>query len=147
MSFTTYLIPEPAKKETAQSKKWLWIVTDHQVLPPHEELLHKICQALKANFSDDVYLIHCTPSEPIILSDLNTGNTSLILSFGLLPSTLGFWIDLQSPGIRFLESFCFVLSARLDELMNQSNAKKQLWTCMQSYLQWTENEKKKNTAG
>ncbi len=147
MSFTTYFIPEPAKKETAQSKKWLWIVTDHELLPSHEELLHKICQALKANFTDDVYLINYNQSEHINLSDLNTGNTSLILSFGLLPSSMGFWIDLQSPGIRYLESLCFILSARLDELMNQSNSKKQLWSSMQSYMLWTENEKKKNIPG
>ncbi len=34
----------------------------------------------------------------------------LIISFGVLPSELGFWIDLNRPGISILESCIFILT-------------------------------------
>lgn len=139
MPFTTYLIPEPDKKETVLSSKWLWIVTDHELLPAHEELLHKICEALKANFTKDVHFMICHPSEPVSISVLNTNHTSLILSFGVAPSSLGIWIDLQNHGIRFMESLSFIFSPGLDELIQSTSSKKQLWSSIQSYLQWKEN--------
>jgi hypothetical protein len=147
MSFTTYLIPEPSKKKTAQTLKWLCIVSDHELLPAHDELLQRICQALKASYPEDVQVIRYSPSASITLSDLTTNHTSLILSFGLVPSALGLWIDLNSPGIRFLESFGFILSARLDELINQPSSKKQLWASMQSYMQWIESRTQNTSPG
>ena len=141
MSFASYIIPEPDKKETPQSEKWLWIVIDRALSPQHEDLLQKICQALKADFSHDVYVFICNPAQPVLLSGLNIRNTSLILSFGILPSQLGIWIDLKSPGIRFLEAFGFILSVTLDELLNHPSAKKQLWSSIQSFLQHTESHK------
>ncbi len=141
--FTTYIIPETPNKETAKVAKWLWIVTDQPLLPSHEELLQKICEALKANFSHDVKVIVCTKDENIILSDLDTESTSLIISFGIQPSSLGIWIDLNHPGLCFLESFCFMLTISLAELINQPVAKKQLWASMQSYLHSKQNDQKK----
>ncbi len=141
MPFTTYIIPEPDKKETPESVKWLWIVTDHTLSPSHEDLLQKICQALKADFSNDVYVLICDPSQPVSLCHPNIRNTSLILSFGIPPSTLGIWIDLNRPGIRFLEAFSFVLSVTLDELINHPSSKKQLWSSMQSFIQFAASHK------
>lgn len=133
--FTTYTIPETSNRETAKVVKWLWIVTDQPLLPSHEEILQKICEALKANFSHDVKVLVCHKEENIILSDLDTKVASLVISFGIEPSSLGIWIDLNNQGIRFLESFCFILTISLAELINQPTAKKQLWSSMQSFMQ------------
>lgn len=133
--FTTYIIPETSNKETAKQVKWLWIVTDQPLLPAHEQLLQKICEALKADFSDDVNILVCHKDEYIILSDLDTKSTSLVMSFGIEPSSLGIWIDLNNQGIRYLESFCFILTISLEELINQPTAKKLLWTSMQTFMQ------------
>jgi len=141
MPFTTYIIPEPDKKEMPESEKWLWIVAAHTLTSGHEDLLQKICHALNADFSCDVHVLICDPSEPVSLSDFNVKNTSLIISFGNHPSTLGIWIDLNSPGIRFLEAFSFILSVTLDELINHPSSKKQLWSSMQLFIQFAENHK------
>ncbi|MFZ1679274.1 MAG: hypothetical protein WBP41_19390 [Saprospiraceae bacterium] len=141
--FTTYIIPETLNKENAKVVKWLWIVTDQPLLPPHEELLQKICEALKANFSHDVRVIVCSKDESIILSDMDTESATLVISFGIQPSSLGIWIDLNQPGIRYLESFCFILTISLAELIDQPAAKKQLWSSMQSYIHSKQNDQKK----
>jgi hypothetical protein len=144
--FTTYIIPETSNKETVKVIKWLWIVTDQALLPAHEELLHKICEALKADFSHDVKVIVCSKDENVILSDLDTESASLVISFGIQPSSLGIWIDLNHQGMRYLESFCFMLTISLAELIDQPTAKKQLWSSMQSYLHSKQNDQKKKEA-
>ena len=132
--FTTYIIPESSNKETANEDKWLWIVVDQPLLPAQEELLQKICEALKADYTRDARIIISNREENLSLSDLDSGQTSLVLSFGIQPSGLGIWIDLHHPGIRYLESYCFILTIPLSELINQPAAKKQLWSSMQSFL-------------
>ncbi|MEP6793945.1 MAG: hypothetical protein ABJB16_06445 [Saprospiraceae bacterium] len=141
--FTTYIIPETSNKETAKVVKWLWVVTDQPLLPSHEELLQKICEALKADFSHDVKVLVCHKDENIILSDLDTEYASLVISFGIEPSSLGIWIDLNNQGIRYLESYCFILTISLPELINQPAAKKQLWSSMQSFIHSKQNDQKK----
>ena len=133
--FTTYNIPESPKRETTSSTNWLWIVTNQAISPPEEEILSKICQALKADFSSEVYLLVCDPGKSLSISDFETNHPSLILSFGIHPSALGIWIDLHQPGIRFLEAFTFILSVPLDELIQRPGSKKELWSSMQYYLQ------------
>ncbi len=145
--FTTYIIPESPSKETAQTLKWLWIIVDQPLLPTHEELLQKICAALKADFSLDVKVIVCGKDQNIIFSDLDSESASLVISFGIQPSTLGIWIDLNIQGLRYLESFCFILSISLAELINQPAAKKQLWSSMQSFMHSKQNDQKKNVSG
>ena len=144
--FTTYIIPETSNKETASEDKWLWIVVDQPLLPAHEELLQKICEALKADHSGNTRLIISNREENLSLSDLNSEHASLVLSFGIQPSTLGIWIDLHHPGIRYLESYCFILTIPLIDLINQPAAKKQLWSSMQSFMHAKQDfEKKKET--
>ncbi|HZV71752.1 MAG TPA: hypothetical protein VFG10_19515 [Saprospiraceae bacterium] len=132
--FTTYIIPETSNKETANTDNWLWIVVDQPLLPAHEELLQKICEALKADYTSNTRLIISNREENLSLSDLNSSHASLVLSFGIQPSILGIWIDLHHPGIRYLESYCFILTIGLSELINQPAAKKQLWSSMQSFI-------------
>ncbi|MEO6131029.1 MAG: hypothetical protein ABIQ02_04225 [Saprospiraceae bacterium] len=136
--FTTYIIPESPDKETAGMDQWLWIITDSPLLPACEELLQKICEALKAEFSKEVKLIVCPPEKSLIISDMQPNSFSLILSFGIPPSRLGIWIDLNGPGIRYLESYCFMLTIGLSELIHQPSAKKDLWSFMQLYLRSTD---------
>ncbi|MBK9981532.1 MAG: hypothetical protein IPP15_03750 [Saprospiraceae bacterium] len=145
--FATYIIPESTIKETSQPSKWLWIIVDQPLLPPHEELLQKICEALKADFSQSVKVIVCSNDDNIILSGLNSESASLVISFGIQPSSLGIWIDLNSQGIRYLESFCFILTISLADLINQPAAKKQLWSSMQSYIHLKLNDQKNKESG
>jgi len=132
--FTTYNIPESPDRKTTSSTNWLWIITNKAISPAQEEILSKICQALKADFSSEVFMLIGDPEKPLSLSDFETNHASLILSFGIHPSALGIWIDIKQPGIRFLEAFTFILSVPLDELIVKPDAKKQLWSCMQSYM-------------
>jgi hypothetical protein len=139
--FTTYMIPETDNKKTAELGKWLLIITNQAVLPIHVELLQKICHALNADYSGNVEMQIYDTTGTLSLSGRHSKDINLILSFGILPSQLGIWIDLDKPGIRFLESFSFILSVTLDELINHPASKKQLWTSMQSYLQFREEGK------
>jgi hypothetical protein len=141
--FTTYMIPEADNEKTVQSGKWLLIITNQPVLPIQTELLQKICQALNADYSSHAEIQIYDATGKLSLSGRHSRNIKLILSFGIQPSQLGIWLDLEKPGIQFLESFSFILSVTLDELINHPNSKKQLWSSMQSYLQFTE-ERKQN---
>jgi len=145
--FTTYIIPESSNKETANTDKWLWIIVDQPLLPAHEELLQKICEALKADYASQTRLIISDREESLSLSDLNSGHASLILSFGIQPSLLGIWIDLHHPGIRYLESYCFILSIGLGDLINQPAAKKQLWSSMQSFMHAKQDAERNKESG
>ena len=136
--FTTYMIPETDNQKTVPSAKWLLIITNQAILPAHIELLQKICQALNADYSNNADIQVYNPTDVLSLSYRHSKNINLILSFGILPSQLGIWMDLEKPGIRFLESFSFILSVTLDELINHPTSKKQLWSSMQSYLLFRE---------
>jgi hypothetical protein len=139
LPFTTYNIPETAIKETPQPENWLWIVLNQPITPDQEELLQKICQALNADFAKDIFILVCSPSQSISIAELDAKKIKLILSFGILPQSLGIWVDLVAPGIRFLEAYCFILSVPLDELLNHPGSKKQLWSSMQSFIKLNEN--------
>jgi len=136
--FTTYMIPETDNQKTGPSAKWLLIITNQAILPAHIELLQKICQALNADYSNNADIQVYNPTDALSLSYRHSKNINLILSFGILPSQLGIWMDLEKPGIRFFESFSFILSVTLDELINHPTSKKQLWSSMQSYLLFRE---------
>ena len=140
--FTTYNIPESPKRKTTSSTNWLWIISNQAISAAQEEILSKICQALKADFSSEVYVLTCDPDHPLSISDFETNHTSFILSFGIHPSALGIWIDLKQPGIKFLEAYTFILSVPLDELILHPASKKQLWSSMQSYLQMASGHQK-----
>jgi hypothetical protein len=134
LPFATYNIPESTKHKTPDLSKWLLIVSLEKISNENEELLRKICSALKADFDKEVSFYLFTeneqPSEIILQS-----HQSLIMSFGVPPSSLGLWIDLNAPGIRYMESFAFILTTRIDELSKSPTAKKQLWGFMQSFLE------------
>lgn len=132
--FTTYIIPESSYKKTTGTGKWLWIIVDQPLSGPHDEILQKICEALKADFSKDTHVMIYSEESGIQLSDLDTKDTLLVLSFGIAPSLLGIWIDLPEMGIRYLESYCLVHTVSLEKLIDQPASKKSLWASMQSFL-------------
>ena len=136
--FTTYMIPEAANEETVQPGKWLLIIANQAILPAHNALLQKICQALNADYANNAEMQIYDASRALSPTIRHSKNIHLILSFGILPSQLGIWIDLDKPGIRFLESFSFILSVTFDELIHQPASKKQLWASMQSWLHFSE---------
>ena len=134
LPFATYNIPESTKHKTPDLPKWLMVTAREKISDENEELLRKICLALKADFDSDVSIYQVTNNEqPSVLPSHQ--QTRLIVSFGVPPSSLGLWIDLNSPGIRFLESFVFILTTGIDELSMSPQAKKQLWGFMQSFLE------------
>lgn len=135
LHFTTYNIPETTFRETPLSSKWLWVVVESELSPPEEELLSKICSALKADYVKEVFQLFLSPPANISISSFAEAHPKLIISFGVPPSTLGIWIDLSSPGVRFLETYVFILTAPLNELNSSPTAKKQLWNSMRLFLE------------
>lgn len=134
LPFTTYNIPESPEKKTPPLARWLWVIVGTPLSVTEEELLYKICAALKADFSKDVSMISRDDLDTSAMTFPPGIDPKLIISFGVPPSALGLRIDLQAPGIRFLESFVFMLAPSLDELLRSPSAKKQLWNSMQLFL-------------
>ncbi|HUR31574.1 MAG TPA: hypothetical protein VMZ69_09075 [Saprospiraceae bacterium] len=135
LPITTYNIPEPATGKIQADTQWICIILEKPLTAPDEELLRKICSALKADFINDVLLINLAENESFSVIDFNQTNIKLMLSFGVLPSRLGIWIDIPSPDIRFLESYTFILTKPLAELANNPATKKQLWSGMQLFME------------
>lgn len=135
LPYTTYRIPETDKNQTETSDKWLWMIIRKPLTEADTELLLKISSALKADFSLDVRFIQQPPNEEISLASLSPTKPKLIISFGVLPSELGLWIDLHRPGMSFLESCIFILTLPVEELSKHAAAKKELWQSMQIFLE------------
>ena len=135
LPFTTYNIPESAFEDTLPKSKWLAIVYGPSLSAEDEDLLAKICLALKAKYPDDVFKLQLDQLDDITLASLGESGFRLVLSFGIPPSSLGIWIDISPGGIRHLESFSFILTATLQELAKSPAAKKQLWSSMKAYME------------
>ena len=135
LPYTTYRIPETDKNQTEASNKWLWMIIRKPLTEADTELLLKISSALKADFSHDVRFIQQPSNEEISLASLSPTKPKLIISFGVLPSELGLWIDLHRPGMSFLESCIFILTLPVEELSKHAAAKKELWQSMQIFLE------------
>ncbi|HQW02909.1 MAG TPA: hypothetical protein PLV75_03385 [Saprospiraceae bacterium] len=135
LPYTTYRIPETDKNQTETSDKWLWMIIRKPLTEADTELLLKISSALKADFSLDVRFIQQPPNEEISLASQSPTKPKLIISFGVLPSELGLWIDLHRPGMSFLESCIFILTLPVEELSKHAAAKKELWQSMQIFLE------------
>ena len=123
------------KERTAGEGKWLWIVTGNELSEEDKDLLQKICSALKASYPDEILLIDAGAREENFFPSTSGNEPKLILSFGVAPARIGLWIDIQSQGIRFLESFTFILTSSLKDLSRNPGLKKQLWASMQSFLE------------
>lgn len=135
LPYTTYRIPETDKYQTEASAKWLWMIIRKPLTEADTDLLLKISTALKADFSLDVYCLQQPLNEEITLASLSQSKPKLIISFGVLPSELGLWIDLNRPGISLLESCIFILTLPVEELSKHAAAKKELWQSMQIFLE------------
>ena len=135
LPYTTYRIPETDKNQTETSDKWLWMIIRKPLTEADTELLLKISSALKADFSHDVRFIQQPSNEEISLASLSPTKPKLIISFGVLPSELGLWIDLHRPGMSLLESCIFILTLPVEELSKHAAAKKELWQSMQIFLE------------
>ena len=131
LPYTTYRIPETDKNQTEASDKWLWMIIRKPLTEADTELLLKISSALKADFSRDVRFIQQPSNE----ASLSPTKPKLIISFGVLPSELGLWIDLHRPGMSLLESCIFILTLPVEELSKHAAAKKELWQSMQIFLE------------
>ncbi len=135
LPYTTYRIPETDKHQTEDPGKWIWMIIRKPLTETDTDLLLKISSALKADFSNDVYCLQQTPNEAITLASLSQSKPKLIISFGVMPSELGLWIDLNRPGISLLESCIFILTLPVEELSKHAAAKKELWQSMQIFLE------------
>ena len=135
LPYTTYHIPETINNQTAQTPNWLWMVVPTEVSSENQELLTKISAALKADFNQDVFFLKPDEHGLKSLGDIPGDKPKLIISFGTLPEKIGLWIDLAKPGICVMEQFTFILTLTPEALNANSNAKKELWHWMQSYLE------------
>jgi hypothetical protein len=135
LPYTTYHIPESAENKTGNSNKWLWMIVRQPLSAPEEDLLLKISTALKADFTTEVHCIPFQASTPVSLSATGIQHPRLIISFGAPPADLGIWVDLNRPGICTLESMSFILTLPVDALSGNTAAKKELWNCMQIYME------------
>jgi hypothetical protein len=135
LPFTTYNIPEEPIHKTPHPHQWLWIIVGKDFSAPEETLLQKICSALKADFQRDVF-IHISNSHSTFLPSQHH-QAKLIISFGVAPSQVGFWIDLNSPGHRLLNKSFFIYAPSLQDLDQSPTGKKHLWSSMQSFMEST----------
>ena len=135
LPYTTYHIPETDDHKTAHSDQWLWMVFKKPLSEPEKDLLLKISAALKADFETNVWCVEHGTDETAALSAVTGPRPRLVISFGVPPTELGLWIDLNRPGICTLESFSFILTISPDALAEHAGAKKELWKCMQTYLE------------
>ena len=135
LPFATYNIPETTVEKTGEDGKWLWILTGDKLSEEDNDLLQKICTALKASYPEEILLIEASINEENSFSSPYAHQLKLILSFGVEPARVGLWIDIQTQGIRFLESFTFILTSSLKDLSRNPGLKKQLWASMQSFLE------------
>jgi hypothetical protein len=140
LPFTTYSIPETPENETASAGKWLVFLADQEFSSAQRELIQKIGAAVKADFERDTFSWSKELNPNGTIQDLIHPSLQLVISFGIEPRSLGLWIDLQSPGIRFLESFSFILTLPVAELEKNAVAKKELWKNMQLFMEMNENQ-------
>ena len=135
LPFATYSIPETPAFETASAGKWLLFIADQEFSSSQKELIQKIGVAVKADFERDIFSRNMQSGTDASIRDLIHPSLQLVISFGMAPRSLGLWIDLQSPGIRFLESFSFILTLPIIELEKNAVAKKELWKNMQLFME------------
>jgi len=140
LPFTTYSIPETPVNETASAGKWLVFLANQEFSSVQRELIQKIGAAVKADFERDTFSWSKELNSNGTIQDLIHPSLQLVISFGIAPRSLGLWIDLQSPGIRFLESFSFILTLPVAELEKNAVAKKELWKNMQLFMEMNENQ-------
>ena len=135
LPYTTYSIPETERNETENNSKWLWMVVQKPLSELDIDLLQKISTAVKADYTNDTFCLLQPGEGSISIASMQGANPKLIISFGVLPSALGLWIDLNRAGICIMESSTFILTLPLDELAKNSGAKKELWQSMQIFLE------------
>lgn len=132
LPFPIYSIPETSYERIPSQGQWLCVVVGEALTAPNQDLMEKICLALKADLANDVFIQEIDPNHPISFHTHN--RFKLIISFGIKPAQLGIWIDLHTPGIKYLESYTFILTTTLTDLAQSPAAKKQLWNAMLTYL-------------
>jgi hypothetical protein len=135
LPYTTYTIPEPTVNKTSPNGKWLLFLTDREFSESQLDFVKKIGTALKASFESDAQTVFNTQQPDVSIQDILHSSTRLVISFGILPKDIGLWIDLETPGIRFLESFTFILTLPVAPLEQNANAKKELWKYMQMFME------------
>jgi hypothetical protein len=138
LPFTTYSIPELPADKTASAGKWLLFISDQAFSSSQKELIQKIGIAVKADFEHDVFAWSQDSTTLASIQDLFHPALQLVISFGIAPRSIGLWIDLHTPGIRFLESFSFILTLPIAELEKNAAAKKELWKNMQLFMEMNE---------
>ncbi len=140
LPFATYTIPEITANKTILDGKWLLFITEREPTMPQQDLIQKIGAALHADVEKDAVSFSRSIFTDVSIQDMVNSSSKLLISFGLLPSSLGLWIDLSTPGIRFLETLTFILTLPIADLEKNAPAKKELWKNMQLYLESKEKQ-------
>ncbi|MDQ3017827.1 MAG: hypothetical protein M3R25_14035 [Bacteroidota bacterium] len=133
LPFTTYIIPEFSDQKIASPATWLWIILSSVPARPEEDLLGKIITSLKANQESETYRYTVDPQNPFSISG-SKSTPKLIISFGIPPSSLGLWLDIEMNQMRELEKCTFILTSPLLDLSTNAIAKKLLWSSLLRFL-------------
>jgi hypothetical protein len=135
LPYTTYTIPDPLVNKTSPDGKWLLFISDREFSESQLDLVQKMGTALKATFENDIKTLFKSQYPNLSLPEMINPSYRLLISFGITPRDLSLWIDLETAGIRFLESFTFILTLPIPDLEKNANAKKELWKYMQMFLE------------
>lgn len=135
LPYSTYNIPENPRTDDPVEGKWLWMITDKTLTAEDEALLQKIASALKADFNSEVHCLHLHEDETISQISFPGNRHGLVLSFGVPPSSLGYWVDLEKAGMVSLEKCTIILTSNLEKLSSSNTSKQALWRSMQVFME------------
>jgi hypothetical protein len=134
LPYTTYKIPEEIADVTNVGDKWLWYVIPEEATPNQKELFEKMTSALEGDYAKDAVCIVVHKNQQLSMEHLNDHHPRLIICMGVSPHQMGMWVEAPSSGIRFLEKYALITAPAPAILMQDLNAKKDLWKHMQMYL-------------
>ena len=135
LPYSTYNIPENQRTDDPDEGKWLWMITDKPLAEDDLELLQKIASALKADFNSEVHCLHLHEDETISQISFPVNRHGLVLCFGVHPSSLGYWVDLEKAGMVSLEKCTIILTSSLEKLSSSNSSKQALWRSMQVFME------------
>lgn len=134
MTIAAYAFPETANDQTDFPTRRIIFVIPAPLQDDEEALLTRIAKALHADFVAEVTCLLHEAKSPAELPTRAIHPYTLVISFGILPESLGLWLDQEGPGLCRLEQFDFIQTATPRELIASETAKKSLWAHMLAHL-------------
>ena len=134
MPVTTYAFSEPDIVPDGHGLHRIVFVVPEGMNEADNDLLRRIAAALKADPEKDILSLVHTADRPVVIPSLAHVATDLVLSFGVPPEAFGWHLDLAGQGMCALDRTTFILTLSPRSLQADAQAKKNLWSAMQDYL-------------